>query len=143
MRFVAVAMMGALAVAAARAQGVLGIWQTPAGGVVSVYACGERVCAKVLQVNRNTLNKTDEKNPRAELRSRPLCGLEVGRGFTLGDEDHAENGELYEPASGRTYRGSMASEGGSLKLRGYVGVKLFGRTETWMRIGQAPASCGR
>jgi uncharacterized protein (DUF2147 family) len=66
--------------------------------------------------------------------------LQIGRGFHLADSSHADGGQLYDPKSGKTYSGSMASDGDSLKLRGYVGIKLFGRTEVWTRThGNVPA----
>ncbi len=133
-----------LGAAGALAQGVVGTWQTPAGGLVSIYRCGAQVCATVVQLDRRTTDTTDVMNPKAELRTRPLCGLEVGRGFNPVDAAHAEGGELYDPNSGKTYRGSMTAESANmLKLRGYVGVKLFGRTETWTRPVNSHGSCNR
>ena len=38
------------------------------------------------------------------------------------------------PGAGNTYRGTLWVEGDKLKLCGYVGVPLFGRTETWQRV---------
>jgi hypothetical protein len=36
----------------------------------------------------------------------------------------------------------MSSDDDLLELRGYVGLKLFGRTETWMRVHETPRPCG-
>jgi hypothetical protein len=35
----------------------------------------------------------------------------------------------------------MFSDGDLLELRGYVGLKLFGRTETWMRVHEPSGRC--
>lgn len=53
---------------------------------------------------------------------------------------HAEGGTLYDPKSGKTYRGEMTASGNALALRGYIGLKVFGRTETWTRT-QAATPC--
>ena len=114
-------------------QGVLGTWKEPAGAKIEVHRCGADVCAKLLKLSDDAPGTNDGNNPDKALKQRPLVGLEIGTGFHLVDETHAEDGKLYDPKSGKTYHGSMTSEGDSLKLRGYVGVKAFGRTETWTR----------
>ena len=122
---------------------VLGVWKTPDGGLVSVYRCEAQVCAKVVKVHPGETQTHDVMNPRTDLRSRALCGLEVGHGFSLTDPDHAEGGELYDPNSGKTYKGAMTFVDGKLKLRGYIGVKMFGRTEVWTRAADSAATCGK
>ena len=45
-------------------------------------------------------------------------------------------GEILDPDNGKVYRCKMTLEDGGTKLqvRGFVGVSLFGRTQTWVRI---------
>jgi uncharacterized protein (DUF2147 family) len=118
-------------------KGVLGDWQEPGGGVLEVYKCGsEEICMKLLALAKDAPGKLDAKNPDPALRSQPLCDLRIGYEFKLTDADHAEGGKLYDPKSGKTYSGSMSTEGEKLRLRGYVGIKMFGRTEVWQRAGQ-------
>ena len=76
----------------------------------------------------------DLHNPNPSLRGRPLCGLNIGTGFT-----RSAPGKLYDPTSGKTYKGSMTLDGARLKLRGYVGISLFGRSETWTRVERVEA----
>jgi uncharacterized protein (DUF2147 family) len=43
-------------------------------------------------------------------------------------------GKLYDPKSGKEYKGRAKLEGeNKLVLRGYVLIPLFGRSETWTR----------
>jgi uncharacterized protein (DUF2147 family) len=114
-------------------QGVLGTWREPGGARIEVHRCGADVCARLIQLSANPANTVDAKNPDPALQHRELVGLEIGQGFHLDDASHAEGGRLYDPKSGKTYNGSMVSEGDSMKLRGYVGLKMFGRTEVWTR----------
>jgi uncharacterized protein (DUF2147 family) len=121
--------------------GVLGYWQEPSGAVIQVAACGPKLCLQLVALSSANRPRTDVNNPDEKLRTRNLCGLRIGEGFTLTDPQHAEGGHLYDPKSGHTYSGSMSAEGNSLKLRGYLGIKLLGRTETWARVGQDHATC--
>jgi hypothetical protein len=78
------------------------------------------------------------RNPDPKLRERPLCGLQIGDGFVEVDAQHARGGHLYDPRSGRTYSGQMTAEGNLLRLRGYVGLPILGRTEIWARASKPP-----
>lgn len=85
--------------------------------------------------------RVDAKNPDPALRGRSLCGLVIGKDFESVNPSKAQGGKLYDPKSGKTYTGSMTREGGKLKLRGYVGIPLFGRTEIWSRAPDKIAAC--
>lgn len=46
-----------------------------------------------------------------------------------------ENGRLFDPESGRTYSGSaQLLNRDQLKLYGYIGIKLLGRSQIWQRV---------
>ncbi len=137
---VAVVLMLA-ASAHAEDHGVLGQWITAVGATAEVYHCDANVCVKLVMLTNDAPSRVDSSNPNAGLRKRSLCGLQIGRGFHLAGSDHADGGQLYDPKSGKTYSGTMVSAGDSLKLRGYVGVKLFGRTEVWKRAHDTVSTC--
>lgn len=123
-------LMGAQAPASA----ALGDWLGPTKSVVRVYNCGPAVCMKIVKMPPNPPGTTDAHNPDPALRSRPLCGMDIGTGFMPAEEGKLEGGRVYDPTSGKTYKGSMTAEGDKLKLRGYIGVSMFGRSETWTRV---------
>lgn len=127
--------------ALAASRGIIGEWTTPNGSIVEVYRCGDNVCMKLVAVSSKIPEHVDEENPNPTLRTRQLCGLEIGSNFHLTSPDHAEGGRLYDPNSGNTYSGWMNSDGNTLTLRGYVGISLFGRTETWTRAQTSIAPC--
>ncbi|MGH8369886.1 MAG: DUF2147 domain-containing protein [Gammaproteobacteria bacterium] len=82
--------------------------------------------------------KIDRENPDTALRSRPIIGLPLVSGFRYADDDVWEDGRIYDPESGKTYRCKMTLlPDGSLKVRGYVGISLFGRTTIWTRLPAA------
>ncbi len=120
--------------------GVRGYWREPSGSILRILPCGPALCVEIAALSAGSHPKTDTHNPDPRLRNRPLCGLRIGADFSQSDPQHARGGRLYDPKSGRTYRGQMTAAGNLLELRGYVGLPLFGRTETWMRTLK-PAPC--
>ena len=83
--------------------------------------------------NRNP-PRLDDQNPDPALRSRPLLGLTILAGFRHEADGRWVGGQIYDPNSGKTYRGTISIlDDNTLDLRGYVGIPLLGRTETWRR----------
>jgi uncharacterized protein (DUF2147 family) len=121
--------------------GMRGYWQEPLGGVIEVAPCAGALCLRIVALSPGKHPNTDAHNPDPKLRARALCRLIIGQNFTEIDRQHAVGGRLYDPRSGQTYSGIMTAEGGKLKLRGYLGIELFGRTQTWTRVGPSQATC--
>ncbi len=67
-------------------------------------------------------------------RGKPVIGLEIIRGMRA-EGDSWGGGRILDPETGGIYRLSMKLEDGGAKLllRGYLGISLFGRTQTWLR----------
>ena len=119
---------------------MLGNWSEPGGSTIEIYRCDDALCLRLAGISPKAPATTDIHNPDASLRTRPLCGLVIGQGFHISGNT-ADGGELYDPKSGKTYRGAITHEGDTLHLRGYLGIKLFGRTETWTRTGPGFQRC--
>ena len=63
-----------------------------------------------------------------------MQGLTILEGFSYQEENLWSGGTIYDPNSGKTYKCKLSlNDDGTLKVRGYVGVSLFGRTEVWKR----------
>lgn len=64
----------------------------------------------------------------------PIVGLVIMRGVTRRGGEY-QGGEILDPDTGSIYRCrfTLSSEGDKLFLRGYLGVSLLGRTQTWLR----------
>jgi len=123
---------------AAQTPTVRGYWRTPSGAIVRIAPCGQKLCIEIAELSHGNRSLTDIHNPDPKLRGRPLCGLSIGGGFLETDPQHASRGHLYDPKSGHTYSGQMTAEGSLLHLRGYIGVPIFGRSETWSRASKPP-----
>mgnify|MGYP006296552083 CR=1 FL=1 len=77
--------------------------------------------------------KLDKENPDKSKRDKPLIGLLLLREFDYEGDNEYSGGTIYDPENGKTYRCTMTMKGDKLFVRGYVGVKAFGRTTTWTR----------
>jgi len=78
--------------------------------------------------------RLDDKNPDPDLRNRPIEGMTIMSGFQYAGDGRWTGGKIYDPNSGKTYKATVTLvDNDTLKLRGYIGVSLFGRTDTWTR----------
>ena len=76
----------------------------------------------------------DALNPDPALRSRALLGITILQGFEYVGDQVWKGGTIYDPNSGNSYRSTMTLlDRNTLKVRGFIGVSLFGRSDTWTR----------
>ena len=119
--------------------GILGAWLTAGGeSKVEIYRCDSvTYCGKIVWLRDPTKEGkpvTDDKNPEDSLKSRPVLGLQILRGFTYDGDRLWSGGKIYDPKSGNDYSARMTLvDEQNLDLRGYVMIPLFGRTEKWTR----------
>jgi len=80
-------------------------------------------------------SKVDRENPDAALQGRPIEGLQMMSDFVSAGEGKWKKGTIYAPDEGKTYKAKLKmEEPGKLKVRGFIGVSLLGRTEEWTRV---------
>ncbi len=80
---------------------------------------------------------TDRNNPDPALRARSLKGITFLWGFTyVPRKNRWKDGKVYDPKNGKTYDAKLALEdsGDTLKMRGYIGISLLGRTAKFERV---------
>ena len=78
--------------------------------------------------------KLDSKNPDAKLQKRPLLNLVIVSGLKSDGKGKYSDGKIYDPKSGKTYSAKAElTNNNTLALRGFIGVSLVGRTDTWIR----------
>jgi len=81
--------------------------------------------------------KLDHMNPDSSLRTRPVKGLVILRDLRYDGDGIWSGGRIYDPESGNTYRCKVELEGPDrLRVRGFIGIALVGRTEIWRRAGK-------
>ncbi len=119
----------------------VGLWYVEGGAAqVAIEPCGSGLCGRVVWLrspfDERGCDLRDRHNPDPALRNRPVVGLEVLRGLKPRPNGTWASGSIYDPATGNTYTCHLALDGvGRLRLRGYLGIPLLGRTTTWTRVG--------
>ncbi len=134
-----------LAWGAAQGDAIIGFWLTQDhDAIFEIYNCGKEYCGKIAGLEDPEYPLTakgglagrprmDRKNPEPALRNRPLLGLPIINVHYQGENTWW--GTVYNPDDGKTYKCklSVAKNGAELKVRGYLGVVLFGQTQIWTR----------
>jgi uncharacterized protein (DUF2147 family) len=122
-----------------KADAILGSWSNPSGNDhILIYKKGNKYFGKLDWIkvpnDEGGKPKVDKKNPNDALKSRPMLGLELLKDFVFDGDDMYVDGNIYDPQNGKTYSCKMTLDGTKLKIRGYIGISLIGRTEVWTRV---------
>jgi len=81
----------------------------------------------------------EDQNPKCvnckdARKDQPIIGMVMLSGLKY-DGKEWSGGEITDPATGKVYKSKAElTEGGTkLQVRGYVGLPMFGRSQTWVR----------
>ncbi|MCU0664179.1 MAG: DUF2147 domain-containing protein [Myxococcota bacterium] len=103
--------------------------------LVQIWEQGNKLYGKVVE-----LIDPPEPNPLCDKcegteKNKPVIGMTVIRGLKK-DGDEWSGGKILDPESGSTYKCYIeVQEGGKkLKVRGFIGISLLGRTQYWHRV---------
>lgn len=123
-----------------------GRWLTASGNLeVDIAPCEQALCGTVTRVIANrSMSRPGEQMAAAD--DRPALGMKLLFDFVPSETEVVEpatapvpvewRGQIYNRENGKTYRCLMSIDAtGNLVLRGYVGLPLFGSTQTWQRVG--------
>ena len=138
---------GLVPTAMAANQGVTGAWLVEDGkATVDIEPCGASVCGTIAWM-KNPLNdqgkpKTDVHNTDPAQQGRKICGMQILWGFTQDSDGGWSGGQIYDAEHGKTYSSNIhVADDGTLALRGYVGISLFGKSQTWTRPASPLPHC--
>jgi uncharacterized protein (DUF2147 family) len=120
---------------------ILGEWLSSSGeGKFRIFKSGEYYYGTIHWIKEPNTEKgepkLDDNNPDISKRNRKIQGLILLKSFKFNAKNKSwENGEIYDPESGKTYSCKMKMEtADKLNIRGYIGISLIGRTEVWTRV---------
>lgn len=130
---------------AAEGTEVIGQWLTPNdGAVIEIYRDGERFNGRIVALREPTYpqdypegslagkTRRDINNPDTSLRNRTIVGVNLIEGHDYIGEGRYQGGFIYDPRDGGTYQSEMSLQSdGTLAVRGFVGIPLFGKTQVW------------
>lgn len=118
---------------------VIGKWlNATSEGQIEIYKRSDKYFGKLSWIkepnDEKGKPKLDLKNPNDNLRTKPLLGLEILKDFVFEDGKWTD-GTIYDPKTGKIYSCNLTlKENGQLNVRGYVGISLIGRSESWKRV---------
>lgn len=122
-----------------------GRWITASGNLeVEISGCGNALCGTVTKVLGNrSMSRAGEEMKAVD--TRPAMGMKILQNFvaeTIEDNRATRwEGEIYNRENGKTYTCQMSlSSDGTLVLRPYVGLPIFGKTQVWQRSQPADLS---
>jgi len=128
-----------LSMAQNKSTDVTGIWKTTGDdpAKIQIYAVGDKFYGKIIWLYKPILNGTervDTENPDKTKRTQSIVGLQMLEGFKFNGSDSWNGGTIYDPKTGKTYSCAITfKDNKTIKVRGYIGISLLGRTETWTR----------
>ncbi len=125
---------------------ILGVWNNEEKDAkIEIVKCGELYCGKIVWLKKpdypaGSLEgipgtpRLDNHNPDPVRRREPIMGLQIMHHFAYAGDGIWRGGTVYDPKSGKTYSGKLTLVSpAKLKLRGFIGISLFGRTTFWTR----------
>jgi uncharacterized protein (DUF2147 family) len=111
--------------------------KTPSS-VIQIFPKGKKLFGKIVQ-----LINPREKDPKCtacegDRKNQRILGMQILRDFEQ-DDDEWSGGYILDPREGKEYSCNLeVIDGGKrLKVRGYVGIALLGRTQYWLK-SEAP-----
>jgi uncharacterized protein (DUF2147 family) len=121
-------------------QTIFGKWKTiddetgKEKGIVEIYEKNGKVYGKIIDIldiehkhNKCEKCKGDDKN-------KPILGLIILKGLVKDGEIY-DGGNITDPKNGKSYHCKIELDGkDKLIVRGYIGIPLFGRSQTWIRL---------
>lgn len=128
------------AVLTGTAQDVLGKWKTiddetgQAKSIVEIYKQDGKIYGKVIEILDPSKQKATCQDCPDEAKGKPILNLVILKGLEKDGSEYS-GGTILDPNSGKVYKCLIALEDANkLKVRGYVGFSLLGRSQYWHRV---------
>ncbi len=131
--------------AMAQATGPAGLWKTIDDGskkeksLVRITDSGGVLSGKIeklLDPNEKPDVVCDQCSD--ERKNQPVVGLTIIRGVKQDADDKTlwNGGDILDPANGKVYKVRLkpVQDGKALEVRGFIGMPMFGRSQTWIRV---------
>lgn len=128
-------------------QSAVGYWQTiddvtnQPKAIVQIWeSSGKKLSGRIVKVfpRPGVVPQTLCTACKGEKRNKPIVGMIILTGLTSKKNHPTEwvGGEILDPKNGKVYHCNikLIDNGAKLAVRGYLGLPLFGRSQTWIRI---------
>lgn len=120
---------------------IIGRWKTvddetgKATSVIEIFEKHNKIHGRIVE-----LLNSKAKNPKCEKcegedKNKPIIGLVVLRGLKREKDGNYSDGKILDPKHGKIYKCNLSLESKDrLKVRGFIGINLLGRTQFWERV---------
>ncbi|WP_027078018.1 DUF2147 domain-containing protein [Maribacter antarcticus] len=122
----------------AKAQTIIGQWETfddktkEKKAVIEIYKTNNLYFAKIIE-NFIGENNALCENCKGQKKDKPIIGLVIIENIKKSDNEYS-GGAILDPESGETYSCYLELiDNNKLKVRGFIGFSLFGRTQYWTK----------
>jgi len=126
------------------AQSPVGIWKSidddtgKERSLIEIYEKEGKLYGKIIKLfpfpdddPNPVCDECEEDDPRY---MKPIVGLEILQGLEKESDKEWEDGEILDPKNGNVYSCYIQLQNADkLKVRGFLGVALLGRTQFWYR----------
>jgi uncharacterized protein (DUF2147 family) len=122
------------------AQSVTGKWQTiddetgKVRSVVEIYSEKGKVFGKIIEITDKSRQDRLCDACSGANKNKAMLGMVIIKNLEK-DDDEWEDGTILDPESGKVYKCYITlEETNKLKVRGFIGFSLLGRTQYWTRV---------
>jgi uncharacterized protein (DUF2147 family) len=119
---------------------VLGQWKSiddvtgKALAIIELYEKSGKIFGRVHDILDPINKKRLCINCTGDDKNKPILGMTVIKGL-IKDQEEYNSGKILDPKSGKLYKCYITlEEKDKLKVRGFIGVSIFGRTQYWHRV---------
>lgn len=125
------------------AQDIAGRWKTvddETGKVKSIVKIYKVRNGKYFgKVEKLFIDPKYDQNPKCvecsgQKKDKPIIGMIIITNIKKTEDNMWENGEILDPENGKTYDCKIWLEDGKLIVRGFLGISLLGRSQTWLKV---------
>ena len=101
--------------------------------VIEVYKKQEKAFAKIIEIKNNERRNAVCDLCKDKNKNKPILGLNILNGLERDGEEWS-GGTILDPRNGNVYKCCIQLvQKDKLKIRGYLGLALFGKTAYWQR----------
>lgn len=123
-----------------QAQSVTGKWKTiddetgEAKSIVEISEKDGKIYGKVIEILNPAKRNAKCQDCKGADKDKPILGLTIIKGLSK-DGKEWSGGQILDPNNGKLYKCTVTLDGkDKLNVRGYIGISLLGRTQTWYRM---------
>jgi uncharacterized protein (DUF2147 family) len=116
-------------------QNIFGKWESldpetrTVDSVIEVYEKDGKAYAKIIEIKDETKRAALCNYCKGKKKNKPVLGMDILTGLEK-DDDEWSGGTILDPRNGKIYQCYIKLvNANKLKLRGYIGISLFGKTE--------------